>query len=257
MRRIKPAMTTVVLVAVIAATTVKAQQSNPSDSEPLGQSQPSGRTARAGQARPSPDDQVYGVAVTRGARYLMRNGLDYLNYREYDRALKFLREAETRKGELTKAEKQVLQNGIESAKRGLRQAAGAESPYALSDRSRNRNGFSPAKAETYVTHEANPDRLQKLPPKSVHGLSGGLAKSGNITDDQGEPILLTSGNSESSNATSPNPVLQSNQTGGNPSTVSNDPEGPRPLPDIPKIPQLVQKQNETDGSPTEPRQKHR
>ena len=116
MRRTKPAMTTAVLVAVIAATTVKAQQSNPSDSEPLGQSQPSGRTARAGQARPSPDDQVYGVAVTRGARYLMRNGLDYLNYREYDRALKFLREAETRKGELTKAEKQVLQNGIESAK---------------------------------------------------------------------------------------------------------------------------------------------
>ncbi len=115
MRRIKPAMTTAVLVAVFAATPVKAQQSNPSGSEPLGQSQPSGRTARAGQTRPSPDDQVYGVAVTRGARYLMRNGLDYLNYREYERALKFLREAEIRKDELTKAEKQVLQNGIESA----------------------------------------------------------------------------------------------------------------------------------------------
>ena len=81
---------------------------------------------------------------------MLRNGLDYLNYKEYERALKFLREAETRKDELTNAEKQVLQNGIEAAKRGLRQAAGAESPYALSERSRNRNGFSPAKSETYV-----------------------------------------------------------------------------------------------------------
>ena len=252
MRRKKPAMTTAVLVAVFAATTVKAQQSSSSGSEPLGQSQPSGRTAKAGQTRPSPDDQVYGVAVTRGARYLLRNGLDYVNYREYERALKFLREAEIRKDELTKAEKQVLQNGIESAKRGLRQAAGAESPYALSERSRNRNGFSPAKAETYVTHETNPDRLQKLPSKSVRGPSGGLTTPpGNATDDQGEPILLTNGNSGSSNSTSQNPVIQSNQTGDNPSTVLHDSEGPRPLPDIPKIPQLAQKQNETDGLPTE------
>ncbi len=44
---------------------------------------------------------------------------------------------------------------------------------------------------------------------------------------------------------------QSSQTGSNPSTVPHDSEGPRPLPDIPKIPQLVQKQNETDGSPGE------
>ena len=253
MRRIKSAMTTAVLVVVFAATTVKAQQSNPSGSEPLGQSQPSDRTARPGQTRPSPDDQVYGVAVTRGARYLLRNGLDYLNYREYERALKFLREAETRKGELNKAEKQVLQNGIESAKRGLRQAAGAESPYALSERSRNRNGFSPAKAETYVSRETNPDRLQKLQPKSVRGLSGGLTNPpGNTPDDQGEPILLTNGNSGSSSANSQNPAAnQSSQSGSNASIVPHDSEGPRPLPDISKIPQLVQKQNETDGPPSE------
>ena len=86
----------------------------------------------------------------------------------------------------------------------------------------------------------------------MRGLSGGLTNpSGNTTDDQGEPILLTNGNSGSSNATFQNPVLQSKQTGGNPSTVLHDSEGPRPLPDIPKIPQLVQKQNETDGSPAE------
>ena len=89
LRRIKSAMTTAILGVVLAATTVKAQQSNPSGRESLGQSQRPSRTARPGSTRPSPDDQVYGVAVTRGARYLLRNGLDYLNYKEYDRALKF------------------------------------------------------------------------------------------------------------------------------------------------------------------------
>ena len=34
---------------------------------------------------------IYGATSTRGARYLMRNGLDYLNYQQFERALKFLR----------------------------------------------------------------------------------------------------------------------------------------------------------------------
>ena len=45
------------------------------------------------------------MPATRGARYLLRNGLDYLGYQQYERALKFLREAETRKKELNDAEK--------------------------------------------------------------------------------------------------------------------------------------------------------
>ena len=52
-----------------------------------------------------------GCQVTRGSRYLLRNGLDYLNYKEYERALRFLREAETRKDELNDAEKLVLNEG--------------------------------------------------------------------------------------------------------------------------------------------------
>ena len=48
------------------------------------------------------------MTTSRGARYLLRNGLDYLSYQQYDRSLKFLREAETRKKELNDAEKLAL-----------------------------------------------------------------------------------------------------------------------------------------------------
>ncbi len=214
MRRIKSAMTTAILGAALAASTVKAQQSNPSGTESPGQSTSSDRTTRPGSVRKSADDQVYGTAVTRGARYVMRNGLDYLNYKEYERALKFLREAETRKDELTKAEKQVLQNGIEVAKRGLRQAAGADAPYALSERSHNHNGFSPAKPETNVAHATNSQRLQKSPLKSTNGRSNSATNHAiNNADDRGEPILLANDNPRSSNSNSQNPVaIQSSQT---------------------------------------------
>ena len=63
----------------------------------------------------------------------MRNGLDYLNYQQYERSLKFLRQAESHKDELNDAEKLVLKQGIESAQRGLREAADVDSPYALSE----------------------------------------------------------------------------------------------------------------------------
>ena len=153
LRRITPAMTTAFVWAVLAASTVRAQQIDPSGREPITQSLSTGKTAGGNSTRKSSDDQFYGMAATRGARYLLRNGLDYLNYKEYERALKFLREAETRKDELNKAEKLVLQKGIESAQRGLRQAAGAEYPYALTERSRNRRGFSAADPETHIAEQ--------------------------------------------------------------------------------------------------------
>ena len=96
------------------------------------------------------------MTATRGVRYLLRNGLDYLNYQQYERALKFLREAETRQKELNDAEKLALKQGIERAQRGLREAADAESPYALSERSRHRNGFNPAKPESQVASNTDP-----------------------------------------------------------------------------------------------------
>jgi hypothetical protein len=252
LRRIKSAMTTAILGAALAASTVKAQQSDPSGTESSGQSTSSDRTTRPGSVRKSADDQVYGTAVTRGARYLMRNGLDYLNYKEYERALKFLREAETRKDELNKAEKQVLQNGIEAAKRGLRQAAGADAPYALSDRSHNRNGFSPAKPETNVAHATNSQRLQKSPLKSTSGRSTGATNPAiNDADDRGEPILLANDNPRSSNSNSQNPVaIQSSQTEMVPVPRQDTPVArvsalaPAPLPPMTQTP--------SESSPVQP-----
>ena len=86
------------------------------------------------------------MAATRGARYLLRNGLDYINYQEYERALRYLREAEVRQKELNDSERLALKQAIERAQRGLREAVGSEAPYALSRRSHRAGGFAPARA---------------------------------------------------------------------------------------------------------------
>ena len=90
------------------------------------------------------------MAATRGARYLLRNGIDYINYQEYERALKYLREAETRQKELSNTEKLTLKRAIEQAQRGLREAVGSHTPYALSQRTRRPGGFSPAKPDKQI-----------------------------------------------------------------------------------------------------------
>src|SRR5262245_26207167 len=108
----------------------------------------------------------YGAASTRGARYLLRNGLDYLQYQQYERALKFLRDAEAREKELGAAERQELKRGIEQAQAGLRAAADSTTPYALSDRSRRPRGFTPARpeAETAIAARTGPARAAPRPP---------------------------------------------------------------------------------------------
>lgn len=60
------------------------------------------------------------MGSSRGARHLLRNGKDYLGYREYDRALDYFREAEKRQFELSALEKKDLQDSIQRAKLGLR-----------------------------------------------------------------------------------------------------------------------------------------
>ena len=111
----------------------------------------SGGAPRAGSgasdASASEPASIYGASSTRGARYLMRNGLDYLQYQQYERALKFLREAEAKQKELSAREVQELKRGIDRAQAGLRAAAEADAPYALSDQSRRRNGFTAARPE--------------------------------------------------------------------------------------------------------------
>src|SRR5262245_25734730 len=112
---------------------VVAQQLPPSAGAPRGGS--GGPATEPGSATDS--SSLFGMGAARGARYLLRNGLDYLGYQQYERALKFLREAEVRQKELNDAERLALKQGIERAQNGLRAASDAESPYALSERSRH------------------------------------------------------------------------------------------------------------------------
>jgi hypothetical protein len=64
---------------------------------------------------------------------MLQNGYDYLKYQEYERALKYFREAETRKKELSPAEQKALARGIENALRGTRESTnGSGTSYARS-----------------------------------------------------------------------------------------------------------------------------
>ena len=103
------------------------------------------------------------MAATRGARYLLRNGMDYINYQEYERALKYLREAEARQKELNDTEKLTLKQAIERAQRGLREAVGSHEPYSLSSRSRRPGGFAPAKPENQIASKRGCTRVSHQP----------------------------------------------------------------------------------------------
>jgi hypothetical protein len=157
----------------------------PSASTPSPAAIPDARAAAAAQA-----NTVYGIGVSRGARYLVRNGLDYIEYQEYERALKYLREAEARQAELTAAEKLVLKQGIENAQRGLREAVGAKTPYAASKRRSRAGGFTvaqrpkEARGRTLATEAA------------VAAASRNVGIDADIPPDpKGDPIQLTSGSS--------------------------------------------------------------
>jgi len=183
-----------ILGALFTASTVAAQQSPTSNSAFRGKStQPDSTTTTEPAAAATPG---YGMTASRGARHLLRNGLDYINYQQYDRALKFLREAETRVKELNDAEKLALKQGIERAQRGLREASNAESPYAVSERSHHRNGFNPAKPESQVA--SNTDSLNPPARKPSTNRSSQNNVLGSEGEDRGEPIRLASGEAASS-----------------------------------------------------------
>ena len=250
MRRKMSALTTTILGAVVTASTVSAQQLPPSNQAPRNKSAaPESTTATEPDA-----DPLFGMTAMRGVRYLLRNGLDYLNYQQYERALKFLREAEKRdgeaekrgKGELNKTEKLALKQGIERAQRGLRDAADAEAPYALSDRSRRRNGFTAAKPDNQVasntTHEPSP-------PTSKASRLDRPSRLGNESEDQGEPIRLASADLVSSD-----PVSRSSPSPGSTNT-KNAPSDDRAgsarsahLPEIPVLPPAPQLSDLTDSN---------
>ena len=122
------------LGTALAASTVSAQQALPSPADGAGVSPPA--------AAP--------VNPARGARHLLRNGWDYVNYQEYERALAFFREAQTRQVELTEAERVKLKQGIERAQRGVRESAsGIDSgpAYARGGRSARPGSIAMAPAQ--------------------------------------------------------------------------------------------------------------
>lgn len=57
---------------------------------------------------------------SRSARTVLRNGIDYIKYQQYEKALIYLREAERRKDQLNPAEVTSMRQGIEAAQEGLR-----------------------------------------------------------------------------------------------------------------------------------------
>ncbi len=188
MRSLTSALTTV-LGVFLTVSTVSAQQLPAPANAPQSKSGTAGATGPTSAAAAA-DSTFYGMTATRGARYLLRNGLDYINYKEYDRALKFLREAEARQKELNEAERLALKQGIERAEHGLREPADAEEAYSVTERSQPRRGFKPAQSDSQVAARAGRFARDNQPAHAP------LASSTDAEgDDQGKPIRLTSSDS--------------------------------------------------------------
>jgi hypothetical protein len=222
LRRTTSAWTTAALGGVLTASLVWAQQSSSAGDPPrAGTSTADGSSLDTG----TDADPLSNIPAHRGARYLMRNGLDYLKYQQYERALAFLREAEARKKELNAGEKRLLDQGIERARQGLRLASNAESPYALSEQSKHRNGFVPARSGATKASDGLETAATTPAPKAkrrpVRSDSADLElKPG----DSEEPIRLTS-----TEITTPAPTAQ-------PDPLDSAPTGRNGrLPQIPKL----------------------
>src|SRR5262249_52753304 len=149
---------------------------------------------------------------------LLRNGLDYLGYQQYERALKFLREAEVRQKELNDAVRLALKQGIERAQNGLRAASDAESPYALSERSRRRGGFIAPRPQTAVAGDLGA-------PRSPAQANAGSRPNESAPRDEGpgEPIRLASAEYQAAPAQVPDQAASASQPTPSESPASGPP----------------------------------
>ncbi len=103
--------TALALIAVVATTAVSASI--------LRAQQAADVPASADRSGGDPDSPS---TAPRTARQLLRNGLDYLDtYKDPERALTFLRAAEAKQKELPESDRRRLSQGIERARRGLRE----------------------------------------------------------------------------------------------------------------------------------------
>ncbi len=244
MQRTTSALTTAVLGAVLTASTVLAQQLASSGDSPRDGSSATNSTAALDSGTAAANSQLYGMTVSRGARVLLRNGLDYLSYQQYDRALRFLREAEARvnqqkssknQKELNDAEVLALKQGIETAQRGLRRASDAESPYALSDQSRPGNGFTPAKPATRLAENSTQAKSVNRGPTATPPAAPVLL--GSDGDEQGEPIRLASGETPiSAQPSTANPGPRSTDNANAPALAHSESDEPTTMPETPQVP---------------------
>lgn len=190
MRRPTSALAKLIIGGTLAATAVLAQQA-PS----LIPSAPDGATANESAATTAtPSDVISPMLAARGARSLLRNGLDYITYQEYERALAFFREAEARKGDLSESERLKLKQGIERAQRGLREAA---------------NGINADRAYARSGGGRRPGAMALAAPEAI----------------EREPIQLAGG--QASETSNPNAA---NVRAAAPPASASEPE-PRPTPD--------------------------
>ncbi|MEO6810540.1 MAG: hypothetical protein ABI353_15600 [Isosphaeraceae bacterium] len=121
MRRPRTALIAAVMMTALSATLLGARQLRGQSASPTG-------------ATPTIDS-------TRGVRFLLRNGLDYLDkYQEYDRALVYLREAESRQSELDDAERKTLNQALQRALQGMRAVEGAPGSARAEVPARSRPG---------------------------------------------------------------------------------------------------------------------
>ncbi len=234
MRRSTKALTAAVLGAAAAVSMASAQQLPAPDHQPQAQSLPAG-SATPESPSGSEYSQLHGMTSARGARQLLRNGLDYLKYQQYERALKYLREAEVRQKELNSSEKLALKQGIENAQRGLRKAADEDAAYAISDRSRPGNGFVAAKPEARIA--AVGDQLRRPARRPGASALAATGMLGNDGEDRGDPIRLTSAEAAIDDRTA-----AASTAGTRLADAENvgpaDQDVPRSMPEIPQIPRV-------------------
>ena len=123
----------------------------------------------AQQAPPESPPPIYPMMSARGASHVLRTGWDYIQYEEYERALKYLREAETRQSELSDAERRTLKQGIERAQRGMREAVGGSNrSYAISgSRRAGAIALAPSSRDTKA-----PAMATAVPPEPIQLTSG-------------------------------------------------------------------------------------
>ncbi len=151
------------LIAVVSAVALSAS---------ILQAQMFGRRSGSGRGQPADPAQAAAVAsdyspmhASRGARQLLRNGLDYLdNYGDPERALPYLREAQDRQQELNTTEQRQLADGLARASQLLaghevgsdaaHGRAATVSPGAIAQAQPASNPYAPEPAIQRVAAEA-------------------------------------------------------------------------------------------------------